>query len=92
MINIYNKKWVLRVVPGNHPFEGIAIFPFVIYSHSKEEIPKQLRMHEEYHIEHQLRWGVLPWFVAYWLLLIVYGYNKHPFEVAARKASGEMNE
>ncbi len=45
--------------------------------------------HERHHIEQYKRWG--PFFIpVYGLLAIFYGYRRHPFEIAAMRAAGEL--
>ena len=44
--------------------------------------------HERHHIRQYCRWG--PLFIPVYLALAVpYGYWRHPFEIAARRAAGE---
>jgi hypothetical protein len=48
-----------------------------------------LLRHEQHHIEQYKRWG--PFFIpVYGLLAILYGYRRHPFEIAAMRAAGEL--
>ncbi len=59
---------------------------FVILS--SEPVDGTLLAHERHHIRQYCAWG--PLFIpAYLLLAIPYGYRKHPFELAARRAAGE---
>jgi hypothetical protein len=47
-----------------------------------------LLAHEQHHIRQYCAWG--PLFIPVYLALAVpYGYRRHPFEVAARRAAGE---
>lgn len=47
-----------------------------------------LLAHEQHHIRQYRVWG--PLFIPVYLLLALrYGYRRHPFEVAARRAAGE---
>lgn len=44
--------------------------------------------HERHHIRQYCRWG--PLFIpAYFALAVPFGYRRHPFERAARRAAGE---
>lgn len=44
--------------------------------------------HERHHIRQYCRWG--PLFIPVYVTLAVpYGYWRHPFEIAARRAAGE---
>ena len=55
---------------------------------SAEPVAGSLLIHEREHIRQSRRWG--PLFIpAYLLLAIAYGYNRHPFEIAARHAAGQ---
>jgi hypothetical protein len=59
---------------------------FVIVS----SVPVQgaLLAHERHHVRQAMWWG--PLFVPVYLLLAaVFGYHRHPFERAARRAAGE---
>jgi hypothetical protein len=48
-----------------------------------------LLRHEQHHIEQYKRWG--PLFIpVYGVLAIFYGYRRHPFEIAAMRAAGEL--
>ena len=48
-----------------------------------------LLRHERHHVE-QYKW-LGPFFIpAYLLLAIPYGYRRHPLEVAAKRAAGEL--
>jgi hypothetical protein len=47
-----------------------------------------LLSHERHHIRQFMTWG--PLFIPVYLLLAVpFGYRRHPFERAARRAAGE---
>ncbi len=84
MINFYNCRWLGRLY-------GITIWPIILYREQKDNVLDRMRKHEEYHWHHQLKWGIIPWFVAYFFLWLQFGYSRHPFEIAAKKASGELN-
>jgi hypothetical protein len=59
---------------------------FVIVS--AEPLTPALLAHEREHIRQYGAWG--PLFIPVYLALAVpYGYRRHPFEVAARRAAGE---
>jgi len=48
-----------------------------------------LLAHERHHIRQYRRWG--PLFIpAYLLLAVPFGYERHPFELAAKRAAGEL--
>lgn len=52
-------------------------------------VPMRAYEHELAHVRQALRWGLLLW-PAYLACLLVVGYHRNPFEVAARKAAGEV--
>jgi hypothetical protein len=59
---------------------------FVILSSTPVE--GTLLSHERQHIRQYMAWG--PTFIpVYFLLAIPFGYRRHPFERAARRAGGE---
>jgi hypothetical protein len=80
MIVKYSQKWL--------PFgwKGMAVFPFIFYYEPRYKVPDWLERHEEYHYHHQLRWLVIPWWIAYWILWTIHGYQNHPWEILARRA------
>jgi hypothetical protein len=56
---------------------------------SSEPVEGALLRHEQHHIRQYERWG--PFFIPVYLLLAVpYGYRRHPMEVAAMRAAGEV--
>ena len=49
----------------------------------------RLLVHERHHIRQYMAWG--PFFIPVYLLLAIpYGYRRHPMELAARRAAGEI--
>ncbi len=65
--------------------DAITLWPFIFYRKGKEDdIP--LRCHEYFHWRQALRWGVLPWYAAY-VLLLPFNIGKeaedHPLEKPA---------
>jgi len=89
MINLYSQKWIAwqRIYMGKDvkPL-GFTFWPFIFYRNSKEEVPSWLRLHEEFHWWHQLKWLVIPYHLIYVILWIFYGYKDHPWEKLARLA------
>ncbi len=68
--------------------DGICLFPFLVYR-DHEPSPALVR-HERYHFHDALRCKVIPWYLAYLLLLPFYGGGReHPLEVAAYAAEKE---
>jgi hypothetical protein len=56
---------------------------------SSAPVEDTLLRHEQHHIRQYTQWG--PFFIpAYLLLAVRYGYRRHPFEIAAMRAAGEV--
>ncbi|HTG47241.1 MAG TPA: hypothetical protein VK646_06275 [Actinomycetota bacterium] len=56
---------------------------------SAEPVEGTLLAHEREHVRQYCRWG--PLFIPVYLLLAIgYGYRRHPMELAARRAAGEL--
>jgi len=78
-------KPIERVCPRMIPPRRVAItlWPFIFYRSTEalEDIP--LKAHEHFHWKQALRWGVVPWYLAYLLLLPFYFRQRpddHPME------------
>ena len=90
MINFYSQKWLSWAKwVSKKGAGGLTIFPFIWYWNERSDVSKTLRRHEEYHWHHQLRWLILPWFIAYWIIFVSTGYWDHPWERLARRAERE---
>lgn len=60
---------------------------FVIVS--AQRVEGRLLAHERHHVRQYCVWG--PLFIPVYLLLAIpYGYRRHPMELAARRAAGEI--
>jgi len=60
---------------------------FVIVS--AEPVRGRLLAHERHHVRQYCAWG--PLFIPVYLLLAIgYGYRRHPMELAAQRAAGEI--
>src|SRR6266550_4741499 len=56
---------------------------------SAHRVEGQLLAHDRHHVRQYCAWG--PLFIpVYVLLAIAYGYRRHPMEIAARRAAGEL--
>ena len=64
---------------------GIVLYPFVLFSQSREDVSEQLFRHEMEHVYQVRLDGWLSFYFGYVFLLLIYGYKKHPFEVEARE-------
>jgi len=95
-INRYDIEWVrwtFRTFSGRKTAEkaAITLAPIGIFWSVKEsETNEKWRKHEEYHWYHQQRWLFVFWYPIYWLLDMLYGYEKNPWEIQARKAAGQL--
>lgn len=72
---------------------AITLWPFVFYRRGVDR-SKTLRAHERYHWDQALRWGVLPWYITYVLLLLVHrtGGRDHPMEREAYALADRIRE
>ena len=72
--------------------DGITLWPFILYRQGhRDSIP--LRCHEHYHWRQALRWGVVPWYLAYLLLKPLYlrkPADRHPLERSAYAKQREV--
>ena len=56
---------------------------------SAKPVEGRLLAHERHHVRQYSVWG--PLFIPVYLLLAIpYGYRRHPMELAARRAAGEI--
>ena len=70
----------------------MTLWPFILYLPEWRDNPKT-RVHEHFHWEQAKRWGVLPWYALYLVLMLtVIGrpINKHPLEAPAYRAEAEV--
>ena len=59
---------------------AVTIWPVIVYEPQVWASPS-VQAHERYHWKDQLRWLVVPWFIAYGLLRLRYsGGRDHPLE------------
>jgi hypothetical protein len=70
-------RWIMR------RFRGKVIYPFVLFSMAKKDVPVTLFRHELEHVYQVRRMGWVRFHVKYLWLLAKYGYKKHPFELEA---------
>ena len=72
--------------------DAITLWPFILYRRGhRDNLP--LRCHEHYHWREALRWGVLPWYLVYLLLLPFYfrkPSDQHPLEASAYAKQREV--
>lgn len=74
--------------------DAMTLWPFIIYRRgTQDNLP--LRCHEWFHWRHALRWGVLPWYLAYILIKPFYLGTRtpqHPFEAPAYAKQRQIND
>jgi hypothetical protein len=73
---------VVNHIPWPYPkwVKATTIWPIIVYEREAWSNPA-IRAHERYHWKDQMRWLVLPWFIAYLVLLPFYGGGRrHPLE------------
>ena len=72
--------------------DAITLWPFILYRRGhRDNLP--LRCHEHYHWREAFRWGVLPWYLIYLLLLPFYigkPSDQHPLEASAYAKQREV--
>ena len=80
---------VPKLPPG---VDAMTLWPFIVYRRGFEhDLP--LRCHEHSHWKQALRWGVLPWYMAYLMLKPFYLGSRtprHPLEVPAYNVQREV--
>lgn len=74
MIRIVGGKIEIRVSRIPRPFPAavyaVTVWPFIVYERQVWD-DECVKVHERYHWVDQVRWLVLPWFVAYLTLRVV---------------------
>ena len=73
---------------------AITLWPFIFYLKGYEN-DMALRSHEYYHWYHAVKFGILPWYLTYILLRILYikkPIHEHPFEKPAYAEQAEVNQ
>lgn len=81
----------LQSLPANRA--AITLWPFILYD--RESYDTCLRVHEEYHWKEQMKWLVIPWFIWYLILCLVYirvPNEQHPMEMPAYEAERKCRE
>jgi hypothetical protein len=74
--------------------DGMTLWPFILYRRGHQG-DIALRCHEHYHWRHALRWGVLPWYLAYLVLKLWYlgqPAERHPLEAPAYAKQRQVQE
>ena len=73
--------------------DAVTLWPFIVYRRGCED-SISLRRHEYYHWRQAVQWGVVPWYLAYVILLPFYWKRprEHPMEVGAYAAMWQGEE
>jgi hypothetical protein len=81
-------------VPRLHQdnIHAITLWPFILYRRGFQD-DIALRCHEFFHWRQAFRWGVIPWYLVYLLLLPFYlgrPADQHPLEAPAYAKQREV--
>lgn len=71
---------------------AITLWPCILYVSQEVKADLCIRAHEMYHWHQALRWGILPWYVAYLVIGLFYigkPANAHPLEREAYRIQRE---
>lgn len=79
-------RWVLRV----QGVAAITLPPAGIYVLAERADDERLLAHEAAHWEQARELGVVGFYVVYLLLLVLYGWKRHPMELDARERAEAM--
>ncbi len=91
-----NGKIAIRVGRIPWPFpkavHAVTLWPFIIYE-SQVWDDECVQIHERYHWTDQIRWLIVPWFLAYLVLRPFYGGgDQHPLEREAYRRQRECQQ
>ncbi len=91
-----NGKIEIRVGRIPWPFpkavHAVTLWPFIIYE-SQVWDDECVQIHERYHWTDQIRWLIVPWFLAYLVLRPFYGGgDQHPLEREAYRRQRECQQ
>ena len=70
-------------------WRGKVLYPFVLFSQSREEVSDELFRHELEHVYQVWRMGCVWFYLKYLALAIRYGYKNHPFELEANERQSD---
>jgi len=83
----------LRVIYGSRlvrrKYGAWVMFPFMFFRGHRDEVTDALFRHEMEHVYQVLNDGWLVFYVKYLWWLCKHGYDKHPYELAARDAESK---
>jgi hypothetical protein len=69
-------------------FKAISLFPFIF---TKTQLAGRDINHEKIHHKQQLELIIIPFFLVYLVLHLIYGYKKNPFEIEAYQNEDDQN-
>lgn len=75
----------------NNNYNAVTIPPFGVFITEDQKDNLQLIQHELVHWEQYRKTGAIIFFLRYFLQKSLYGYDKMPLEIEARKEVGESN-
>jgi len=79
---------LLKIREG-HKSRGLAIAPFIFVTDKNDGA---LIAHEQEHIKQQIQGLWIGFFIKYAFYHLMFGYEKNPYEVAARKAADDWRQ
>lgn len=82
-LNVKPNVFYLKKMPNN--FNAQSIPPFGVFISTKQKNNQILLQHEMHHWKEYNKSGALIFYLKYIYQYIVYGYDKMPFEIEARK-------
>lgn len=68
---------------------GMAVWPWVWFKSADMHVSTRLFRHELEHCYQIKRKGRLKFYVGYLLLLLRYGYKRHPYEIEANEREND---
>tara|TARA_Y100000034_G_scaffold132178_1_gene194545 strand:- start:638 stop:1045 length:408 start_codon:yes stop_codon:yes gene_type:complete len=89
-LNKHPKIIVKDRVPFN--YNALALPPFSIQIQAEDQDNEMLKKHELVHWEQYRKTGATLYYFKYGLQKMIFGYDKMPMEIEARKISGEKPE
>jgi hypothetical protein len=76
-------KWIMW------GYGGRALYPFMLFAKSRDDVPDWLFRHELEHIYQAVKLGWWRFHLKYLWYLIRYGYGNNPFELEAVEKSAD---
>lgn len=89
MMDYYSSRFPLIFAPRGRKDWSITIGQRTWYSVPKEQVDDAWRRHEDWHKHQWKRDGYLVFAFKYLWYQLVYGYERNPYEIEARKMEGQ---